>query len=629
MEFDARQGFRLGDRAVYPALNRVISGGDEHTVEGKVMDVLVALASNSDGIVSKNELLDTVWVNQDVSDGVLVRAIHELRRALNDSAQDPQIIENVPRVGYRLLLPPKSIEAAEADSSARRRLTGVTIVVAAVVALMIWQFSGEDLSARPIRSVAVLPFANMTGDSRKDYVADGLTEEVIHLMAQQPSLQVAARTSSFALRDRALTIQQVASRLGVDSIVEGSVREERGMQRITVQLIHVATGAHRGSITIDVRDGDLFDAQQRIGEAIISMLRSAGADVVTELPAPTKSVNALAYDLYLKGRTALHVRSADSLQDARSFLYEAVRLDPELAQAHAALAQLYVVARYYLGLDVESATRNKRTAYAKALALDPNNIDALVVAATDAADQNDWDIALERFESVIRLQPSSAIAHLWYGQAQMMLGHMSAGQDSIATALRLDPLAGSTNIVMAYAAAIYLDDEKLLAAAKRADQFGAVLAPRFLSLYAFRQGDIDTYEQEFARSLGPMGIEPDAATLVAGAARNSAELSQLTVRLAPYGSAHINYFARDLAMLGLYTEALDALMKHPSFEGTFASDFWLPEFKPVRALPSFPKFLREIGVVEAWRTHGLPDVCTSSNPEPFCSHIEGPGDERT
>jgi TolB-like protein/DNA-binding winged helix-turn-helix (wHTH) protein/Tfp pilus assembly protein PilF len=622
MEFDAQSGFRLGDRSVYPSLNRVVSGEDEHTVEGKVMDVLVALALHPDGVVSKNELLDTVWPNQAVADGVLVRAIHELRRALDDSASEPRYIENVPRVGYRLLQPPVPIGAAkEVNVPARRWHIGAAILAVATVGAVAWHFLGPQDGNSPIESVAVLPFVNMTGDMRKDYVSDGLTEEVIHLMAQQPRLHVSARTSSFSMRDTELTMAEIGERLHVDSIVEGSVRQERGTQRITVQLIHAATGAHRGSFTVDVREDDLFGAQQLLGAAIISMLHDAGADVVVELPASIKPANARAYDLYLKGRTALHLRSAESLRDARALLREAVWLDPNLAQAHAALAQLYVVARYYLGLNKDAANLNKRAAYDKALSLDPNNIDAIVVAATDAADNKNWDLAIERFNAAIRLHPSNPLAHLWYGQMLIMVGHTSEGLEHVEMALHFDPLAGSTNTVMAFAAGFFPEDERLASAARQADQFGARLAPRFLALHAFRRGDMDTFERELARSYGFLNIDPVAAQMIADTARDPSLQAGLATKLASYGTPRNNFFARELAQLGLYAEALAALLRHTDFEGSFASDVWLPEFKPMRALPGFLDLTRELGVEEYWRAYGLPDMCREPDPEPFCQHF--------
>lgn len=622
MEFDAQQGFRLGNRIIHPALNRIVAGDNELTVEGKVMDVLVALALRPGTVVSKNELLEKVWPNQEVSEGVLVRAIHNLRRTLQDSSHEPRYIETIPRVGYRLLEQPAPIGATtEIDQPRARWRIAAGIIAVAAACIATWHFVTSMHGEYPIDSVAVLPFANMTGEPGKDYVADGMTEEVIHLMAQQPRLHVAARTSSFLMRDKNLTIAEIGKQLNVDAIVEGSVRLERGTQRITVQLIHAATGGHKGSVTVDIREDDLFSAQQLLGEAVISMLGAAGADVDADLRTGAEPANAIAYDLYLKARTKLHQRSAESLRDARTLLDEAIRLDPNLAQAHATLAQLYVVGRYYLGLPEDAVERNKVAAYQKALSIDPNNIDAIVVAATDAADRRDWTLAVERFKTALQLHPSNAVAHLWYGQLMIMVGHARKGRDHVAMALHLDPLAGSTNTVMAFAAANFPGDERIITAAKQADQLGAHLAPRFLALHAYRRGDIDTFERELVRAFGYLDIDPMAAQIIAAAARDPSQLEELASKLTPYGTRRNNYFARELALLGLHTHALAALAKHPSFEGTFASDVWLPEFEPMRALPGFPDLVRSLGVDRYWQIYGLPDVCRQEVPEAFCRHF--------
>jgi len=624
MEFELTQGFRLGDRAVYPALNRVVSGDDEQTVEGKVMAVLIALAKRPTGVVSKDELLDSVWPQQDVADGVLVRAVHELRRVLDDSARTPRYIENVPRVGYRLLQHPAPIDPVKNLRPTRSWLyTAIALAFVIIFAASIWHFSDplRELVEAPIESIAVLPLVNMTGNLQKGHVADGLTEEVIHLMAQQPHLRVSARTSSFAVRDRGLTTSEIGRMLNVDSIIEGSVREERGTQRITLQLIHAATSVHRGSVTVDVREDDLFSAQQMLGDALISMLRDAGAVVADRLPTAGKLRNSIAYQLYLEARAALHARSVESLQKARSLLNEAIRLDPDFPQAHAILAQLYVVARYYLDIDAETSLRNKRAAYEKALALDPNNIDAMVVAATDAADRMEWDVAVEMFETAMRLHPSSVIAHLWYGQALIMAGHVRAGREHVEVAWQLDPLAASTNTVMAFAAGFFPEDSRLETAASQAEQYGSRLAPRFLALDAFRRRDFDTYERELTRMYGTLNINPEAARMIADAARDPALRPDLAERLEPFGHVRNNYFARELSLLGLHGNALEALLKNPQFEGTFASDVWLPEFGPMRTLPGFIELVRTLGVDEFWRSQGPPDACSGKAPEPFCSQF--------
>jgi TolB-like protein/Tfp pilus assembly protein PilF len=461
----------------------------------------------------------------------------------------------------------------------------------------------------------------MTGDASKRYITDGLTEEVIHVMAQQPSLAVAARTSSFALRDLGMTAADIGDRLGVDSVVEGSVREERGVQRITVQLIDAKSGSHKGSVTLDIVDGDLFNAQARIAETIIQLLAEAGANVEPVVANTAGTASIRAYDFYLKGRAALHTRSTESLQAAKSYLQEAVQISDEFAPAHASLAQLYVVSRAYLRLGAEDARSLSESSFKRALALDPNNVEALVVAAALAADHGDYETSVGTFQRAIKLQPSHALAHLWFGEVLHLLGYTSAGWESISLALRLDPLAGSTNTVMAKSAAFFTDEERLLQAARQAESLNARHAPRFMAIHEFRSGNLRNFERELARYHDVIGIDQTATDLLVQAAEGSIDEASLIAQLEPFGLRQNNFFARELALLGMYSAALRAMLRVPSAEGTFIDDIWIPEFEPVRAMPEFIDLVRILGLDEYWRIHGMPDACNHGKPEPFCYRV--------
>ena len=624
MGIDLLGEFRLGEWSVYPERNCIASDGKETHLESKVMAVLVYLSGKPEEVVSKAELLDQVWPNQAVAEGVLTRAVYELRRALDDDAGKPRYIENVPRLGYRLMKRPQAGESGIGGKSRRLRRRLRTVSAAAMVlaaALLAYQLLLGYSGSPRIRSVAVLPFVNMTGDSGKTYISDGLTEEVIHLIAQQPGLAVSARTSSFALRDEGLTAEEIGDRLRVESIIEGSVREERGVQRVTVQLIETSSGSHKGSVTLDIADGNLFAAQSRLAEIVIRMLGDAGADV-RHIPVGESSTDQIkVYELYLRGRAALQIRSVESLRAAREFLLEAIRLDDSFAPAHASLAQLHLVARAYLGIGIEETRDLAETAIRKALAIDPENVEALVVSAALTADVGNYEESLQLFDRAIELQPSYAIAHLWRGEVLHTLGYLEAARENIETALRLDPLAGSTNTVMAKAHAYFPDDEQMLIAAKRAESFDARLAPKFLALHHFRSGDPQGFAQELISYHDVIGIDREASELVIRAAKDEVDQNPLADRLEPYAIRRNNYFALELALLGQPSQALDALLRWPSHEGSFIDDMWLPEFDEVRALPGFVELIRRMGLDDYWRVHGPPDACSHGATEPFCGII--------
>jgi tetratricopeptide (TPR) repeat protein len=321
----------------------------------------------------------------------------------------------------------------------------------------------------------------------------------------------------------------------------------------------------------------------------------------------------------LRGSFALQTRSAESLRAAREFLLEAVHLDDDFAPAHASLAQLHLVARAYLGIGVEETRDLAEASLRRALAYDPNNVEALVVSAALTADAGNYDEALQLFDRAIELQPSHAIAYLWRGEVLHTLGYLQVARESVETAVRLDPFAGSTNTVMAKAQSFFPDDERMLTAAKQAEAFDARLAPKFLALHYFRNGDTQGFARELHRYHEVLGIPPEATDLLLRAARNELEGDPLSNQLERYAIRRNNYFALELAMLGQYSAALDALLRWPSHEGTFIDDMWLPEFKKVRALPGFHELIRRMGLDDYWRTHALPDVCNNRAPEPICN----------
>ncbi|MGI9202909.1 MAG: winged helix-turn-helix domain-containing protein [Woeseiaceae bacterium] len=624
MSFDSQQDFRLGEWTVYPSLNRVTANDESQVLEGKVMAVLLALVARHGTVVSKHELLDSVWQNQSVAEGVLTRAIHELRRVLGDNAQQPRFIETVSRRGYILICPPESIEPSVAPKTGRQANPinrPMAVVAVCIASLALFAFIYNSSGQSNVESVAVLPFVNLTGDESKGYIGDGLAESVIHVIAQQENIAVAARTSSFSFRGQELTAEEIGGRLNVGAIIEGSVREERGVQRITIQLIKVSTGAHLASVTLDVVDNDLFDAQGRIADSILAMLADTGTKIQFGTRSGTREAAANAYDFFLKGRAALHARTEDSLRNAQAYFEESIRFDAQFAPTYAGLAQLYLISRVYLQLDAAQSQSLAEDSSRKALELNPDNVDALMVMAALTADRGDYEQSMRLFETVLDVEPSNAQAHQWYGEVQATLGYLERSRTSVETALRLNPLAGSTISVRAKIAELFDDDPTLFAAANHADSLGAMMASRSLALHAFRNDNAQDFATAMLRYHRVVGIDPGATELLVAAMKGEIAEAEFLNQLIPLGLSRDNFFARELAMLGLPDSALSALVRGTAGDGAYASDVWMPEFKDVRAAPEFVEVIEAMGLDRYWATHELPDLCRGVNPEPFCGHF--------
>ncbi len=244
---------------------------------------------------------------------------------------------------------------------------------------------GRAHAGEPRDSIAVMPFSNLSGDPAKDYFSDGMSEELLNLLARVPGLQVASRTSSFAYKDREVDVRQIGKELGVSTVLEGSVRQASDRVRITAQLIDAESGFHLWSETYDRKLADVFQVQDEIAKAIVDKLRielaPADQQLAQRQKAPTQNVEA--YELYLQGRAIWKRRGAENLKRAIELYQAAIGKDPAFARAHAALASAYVVLPGYTKEtdDEEKFLQLAEDAARQALAIDPNIGEAHAVLA--------------------------------------------------------------------------------------------------------------------------------------------------------------------------------------------------------------------------------------------------------
>ncbi|PYV66444.1 MAG: hypothetical protein DMG96_42345, partial [Acidobacteria bacterium] len=254
-------GFRVGLWLVQPSLNTISQNGTSNRLEPKVMEVLVCLSRRAGEAIPKEELLQTVWPDTFVSDDVLKRSISELRRVFQDDARQSRIIETIPKRGYRLVAHVEPMNGAAAsiatstdqvrklDVSGRGLRIGIAIGIAAAALLValvglvpadIWRkLPGKGIVPQ-IRSVAVLPLKNLSGDPEQKYFAEGMTEELITDLSQISALKVISRTSSEVYEDTHKSLPEIARELNVDAVIEGSVERSSNHVRITAQLIYAA-----------------------------------------------------------------------------------------------------------------------------------------------------------------------------------------------------------------------------------------------------------------------------------------------------------------------------------------------------------------------------------------------------
>jgi TolB-like protein/Flp pilus assembly protein TadD len=299
-------------------------------------------------------------------------------------------------------------------------------------------------------SIAVLPFVNMSGDEENEYFSDGLSEELLNVLAKNPALQVAARTSSFSLKDEKLEIGEIGRRLNVDHVLEGSVRKSGDQVRITAQLIRVDNGYHLWSDTYDRGLDNIFEVQDEIAAKITAALlpQLVGEPGVETVAAVSSdyAVPAEAYQDYLLARDRFNRLGSAAIESAYEQLKILVREHPDYAEAHALYAHVTLMNSRRMGGDMPwiLAEAQARRSLQKASALKPDLPEIYLVEGLLHARSHDPQTAIGFFERAVELNPSYAEAYLHLSEAAMDLGRSSQAWEALETARKLDPISVST-----------------------------------------------------------------------------------------------------------------------------------------------------------------------------------------
>ncbi len=304
----------------------------------------------------------------------------------------------------------------------------------------------DDLKLKPresTKSIAVLPFVNMSTDAENEYFSDGITEELLNALTNVDGLQVTSRTSSFAFKGKNLDVREIGSQLAVTSVLEGSVRKAGNRVRITAQLINTSDGYHVWSEVYDRELEDIFAVQDEIAKQISNKLREKlSIDQIDESIVTTPTKNLDAHNLYLKGRFYLYKWNPEDAKKALVFLQQAIDLEPNFALAYTALSGCYCLIGAMGQQDAVTYFKEGRDAALQSLKLD-NTIAESHAALASIQFWNDWDCqsAKRSYEKALELNSNYADAHHGYAVVLLVLGKVNDAISEIKTALQLDPLS--------------------------------------------------------------------------------------------------------------------------------------------------------------------------------------------
>jgi TolB-like protein/DNA-binding winged helix-turn-helix (wHTH) protein/Tfp pilus assembly protein PilF len=455
-------GFELDVRAA-----ELRKAGVKLRLQGQPIQVLATLLNRAGELVTREELRAQVWPAEtfvDFDHG-LHNAIARLREALGDSAGTPRYIETLPRRGYRFIgtvervgieepLPAGPSEpfteapVVAVPGAPRRMVVGVPLMMVAIAAILgsVFALSHRAAGTPSVRSVAVLPLANFSGDPAQEYFVDGMTDELITDLAKIGSLRVISRTSVMRYKGTSKSLPEIARELNVDGIVEGSVTRSGQRVRITAQLLYGPTDKHLWAETYERDLGDVLGLQSEVAQAIAQQVRAQLTPQQQARFRSARPVNPEAYDAYLRGRYYLSnmFTMAQPLNMARNYFEEAVRKDPGFAPAYSGLAEDYIYLAIFRQMPAEAAHQQAEEALRHALALDDS-----IGEAHDAAGvlswrySWDWDSTARELDQAIALAPSYSCAHEDRAEYLAFRGRRAEAEAEMAKSLELDTSIGS------------------------------------------------------------------------------------------------------------------------------------------------------------------------------------------
>ncbi|HEY8011732.1 MAG TPA: hypothetical protein VIE67_12140 [Rudaea sp.] len=317
----------------------------------------------------------------------------------------------------------------------RRDATLVTQTTAHVTA----EISAEQAKINP-HSIAVLPFVNMSGDAQNAYFSDGISEEILNVLARIPALQVAARTSSFSFKGGNKEVPEIARELKVRMVLEGSVRKQDARVRITAQLIDASNGFHVWSQTYDRDLKDIFAIQDEIANAIADELKVKIGDAAASFAPSRGTQNVEAHDSYLRGLALWQLRGEDNLWQALKQFEQSAAADPKFAEAYAGQALVYsILPDWTARITYDDALARARDNAERALSLDPTLPESYVVLAYLADSDRRRETAAALYQRAIALRPSYATAYQWLGNSLWSGGQLEPGVAALEHASALDP----------------------------------------------------------------------------------------------------------------------------------------------------------------------------------------------
>jgi TolB-like protein/DNA-binding winged helix-turn-helix (wHTH) protein/Tfp pilus assembly protein PilF len=488
MSTSIRQAYEFGAFRLDPAERILLRQGELVALTPKVFDTLVLLVENAGRLVTKDEFMKQVWADAFVEEATLAQTVSQLRKALGNS----EIIETVSKKGYRFLGPVKLVDAGAPAASAKtgtvaapvparipvkdqnqpqgdtptgprakaphaRWIVAIAVfAVLAAAAVFLYTYDQRARERSRIRSLAVLPLQNLSGDPNQEYFADGMTDELITDLAQIHSLRVISHTSVVQFKHTQKSLPEIAAQLNVDAVVEGSVLRTGNNVRITAQLLDARRDQHLWAASYEREISNVLELQGQVAKSIadhinVKLTPEEGAKL-----SASRSTNPAAYDALLTAKYLFNRRQVADTEKAIAYLKHSLEIDPNSPEAWSALAYCYAA----LGSDMGAADPAKvipqaRAAITKALQLDPNRAETHTILAWIKLWYDwDWSGAEQEFHRSLELNPNDSVTHREYSHYLQLRKRFDEAIAENKLAIELAPLDFLPSVHLAW---VYVD----------------------------------------------------------------------------------------------------------------------------------------------------------------------------
>ena len=527
-------------------------------------------------------------------------------------------------------------DASITRSTGRKLDRAIIVVLAIAVVLLltntfVWE-KGEGLQndtayAIPDKSIAVLPFEDLSPGHDHAYFASGLAEELLNALAKVQDLRVAGRASSFYYGSHDADLRTIGTALSVANVLEGSVRTQGDAVRISVQLVRTHDGFEVWSQSYDGDLNNIFDLQERIARAITDHLKIALTGNEQSRLVPVATSSAEAYADFVTAQALVNKRVGDSLPHAIALLRKATALDPKFARAWAKLAVAHAVLPQYTGADWTANWKASDDAARRALALDPDDAEAYAALSYNQFSQRHYVAMVEPMTRALQRAPDNVAVNYWAANELAAMGRTRAAEARVDAALANDP----ANILLLFYKSMTRwregDQAGALAYIHRGGLTESPFGALMLEFYDAAQGDMAGSARQFADSTSKMGTKIPLVDLQAIYRGTYGDVAQHRAALKILAARPDDDWAPTMLLqLGEPARSFDLYERgHSGLSDGYLNWLWQPEpwSRSARTDPAFQGFAKRIGMVAYWKKFGWPDLCQAApenGPDAFVCH---------